>query len=162
MPCGHCWSLQVTYQLCLKKPWLKKKKKKKSPGSAILFYFQRFVFAPFYFSASTVVPLNSQLFEWKHDLPLAFPVAQLVKNPPAMQETLVLSQSWEDPLEKGKATHFSILAWRIPWTMGLQRFETEQLSHKLPVSLILRKGKTLMISSAVHNYPCRRESYSSQ
>ena len=64
------------------------------------------MFAPFYFSASTVVPLNSQLFEWKHNLPLAFPVAQLVKNPPAMQETLVLSQSWEDPLEKGKATHF--------------------------------------------------------
>ena len=51
-------------------------------------------------------------------------VAQLVKNPPAMWETWVLSLSWEDPLEKGKATHFSILAWRIPWTaqsMGSQR-----------------------------------------
>ena len=43
-------------------------------------------------------------------------VAQLVKNPPAMQET------WEDPLEKGKATHSSNLAWRIPWmAMGSQR-----------------------------------------
>ena len=39
-------------------------------------------------------------------------VAQLVKNPPAMQETLVRSQGWEDPLEKGKATHSGILAWR--------------------------------------------------
>ena len=44
-------------------------------------------------------------------------VAQLVKNPPAMQETWVQSLSWEDVLEKGKATHSSILAWRIPWTI---------------------------------------------
>ena len=42
-------------------------------------------------------------------------VAQLVNNPPAMWETWVLSLGWEDPLEKGKATHSSILAWRIPW-----------------------------------------------
>ena len=41
---------------------------------------------------------------------------QLVKNPPAMQETLVQSLGWEDPLEEGMATHSSILAWRIPWT----------------------------------------------
>jgi len=41
-------------------------------------------------------------------------VAQLVKNPPAMRETWVQSLGWEDPLEKGKATHSSILAWRIP------------------------------------------------
>ena len=38
------------------------------------------------------------------------------KNPPAMQGTWVQSLGWEDPLEKGKATHSSILAWRIPWT----------------------------------------------
>ena len=43
-------------------------------------------------------------------------VAQLVKNPPAMQETWVQSLGWEDPLEEGKATHSSILAWRIQWT----------------------------------------------
>ena len=42
-------------------------------------------------------------------------MAQLVKNPPAMQETWVGFLGWEDPLEKGKATHSSILAWRIPW-----------------------------------------------
>ena len=51
-------------------------------------------------------------------------VAQLVKNLPAMRETWVQSLGWEDSLEKGKATHSSILAWRIPWTaqtMGLQR-----------------------------------------
>ena len=58
-------------------------------------------------------------------------VAQLVKNLPAMRETWV--QSLEDPLEKGKAAHSSILAWRIPWTeepgrpqsMGSQRVEQD-------------------------------------
>ena len=44
-------------------------------------------------------------------------VVQLVKNTPAMQETWVWSLGWEDPLEKGKATHSSILARRIPWTV---------------------------------------------
>ena len=54
-------------------------------------------------------------------------VAQLVKkNLPAMRETWIQSLGWEDPLEKGKATHSSILAWKIPWTvlsMGSQRVE---------------------------------------
>ena len=53
----------------------------------------------------------------------------MVKNPPAMQETWVQSLGQEAPLEEGMATHFSILAWRIPWTeepgglqsTGLQR-----------------------------------------
>ena len=45
----------------------------------------------------------------------AYLVAQLVKTPPAMWETWIQSLGWEDPLEKGKATHYSILAWRIPW-----------------------------------------------
>jgi len=44
-------------------------------------------------------------------------VAQLVKNLPAMLETWVRFLGWEDPLEKEKATHSSILAWRIPWTV---------------------------------------------
>ena len=44
-------------------------------------------------------------------------VAQLVKNPPAMWETWVLSLVWEDPLEKGTATHSSILTWRISWSV---------------------------------------------
>ena len=56
-------------------------------------------------------------------------MAQRVKNLPSMQETQVQSLDWEDPLEKGMATHSSILAWRMPWTeepgglqsMGLQR-----------------------------------------
>jgi len=51
-------------------------------------------------------------------------VAQLVKKLPAMPETWVRSLGWEDALENRKATHSSILAWRIPWTiksMGSQR-----------------------------------------
>ena len=53
-------------------------------------------------------------------------MAQRVKNPPEMQETQVLPTDWEDALEKGMATHSSVLAWRIPCaeelqSMGLQR-----------------------------------------
>ena len=44
-------------------------------------------------------------------------MAQLIKNLPAMQETWVQFLRWEYPLMKGKATHSSILAWRIPWTL---------------------------------------------
>ena len=57
-------------------------------------------------------------------------VAQLVKNLPAMWEIWVQSLGWEDPLEKGMATHSSILAWRIPWTVqGVAESDTtERLS----------------------------------
>ena len=59
-------------------------------------------------------------------------MAQQVKNPPAMQETQVQSMSWEDPLEKGMATHSSILTWRIPWTEapgGLQSMGSHRVGH---------------------------------
>ena len=54
-------------------------------------------------------------------------MAQLVKNPPAIQETWVWSLGWEDPLEKGKATHSRILAWRIlrtVWSLGITKTPT--------------------------------------
>ena len=64
-------------------------------------------------------------------------MAQMVKNLPAMRETWVQSLSQEDPLEKGMATHSSILAWRIPWveepgrlqSMGKESDMTERLTH---------------------------------
>ena len=58
-------------------------------------------------------------------------MAQLVKNPPAMQETWVLSLGWEDPLEKVMATHSSILAYRIPQTEpgGLQSMGSKRVRH---------------------------------
>ena len=49
-------------------------------------------------------------------IPRASLAAQMVKDPPAVQETWVQSLDWEDALEEGMATHSSILAWRIPWT----------------------------------------------
>ena len=55
-------------------------------------------------------------------------MAQLVKNLPAMQETWIRSLGWEDPLEKGKATHSSVLAWRTPWSAahGIAESDTTQ------------------------------------
>ena len=71
---------------------------------------------------------------WRRDrLPTpVFLVAQLVKNPPAIQETWVRFLDWEDSLEKGSATHSSILAWRIPWTEEpgrLQSTGSQRVGH---------------------------------
>ena len=54
-------------------------------------------------------------------------MAQLVKNPPAMWETWVRSLGWGDPLDKGKAIHSSILAWRIPW--AIKSMELQRVTH---------------------------------
>ena len=59
-------------------------------------------------------------------------MAQMVKNLPAMQETRIRSLGQEDPLEKGMAIHFSVPAWRIPWTEepgGLQSTELQRVGH---------------------------------
>ena len=87
-------------------------------------------------------------------------VAQMVKNPPAMQETRVRSLDWEYPLEKGMATHSSILAWRIPWTEEPGRLQsmngvaeldtTEQLTQ---VGLSLGLGEKL--GTCRHGEPYR-------
>ena len=57
------------------------------------------------------------------------PGAQLVKNLPVMQETWVGSLGWDDPLEKGKATHSSSLAWRIPWTIYIAYGVAKSCGH---------------------------------
>ena len=67
-------------------------------------------------------------------------MAQLVKNPPAMQETWVRSLSQEGPLEKGMATQSSILAWRIPWTEepgGLQSMGSQRVRHNCALTFSL-------------------------
>ena len=59
-------------------------------------------------------------------------VVQVVKNLSAMQETLVQSLGWEDPLEKEMATHSSTLAWKIPWTEepgSLQSMRLQRVGH---------------------------------
>ena len=67
-------------------------------------------------------------------------MAQLVKNLPAMRETWAQPLGWEDPLEKGKVTHSSILAWRIPWTelwsMGSQS-QTRLSKFHFPVMIVV-------------------------
>ena len=59
-------------------------------------------------------------------------MAQMIKNLPAVQETCVQSLGQEDPLEKGMATHSTILAWRIPWTEesgGFQSMGSQRVGH---------------------------------
>ena len=56
----------------------------------------------------------------------------MVKNPPVMKEARVRILNWEDPLEKRRAPHSSILAWRIPWTKepgGLQSIGSQRVRH---------------------------------
>ena len=63
---------------------------------------------------------------------MGFPMAHMVKNPPAMQETWVRSLGREYPLEKGMAAQSSILAWRIPWTEepgGLHSMGSQRIGH---------------------------------
>ena len=60
---------------------------------------------------------GDKYFSYFYNYPRASLKTQLVKNPPGMQETPVWFLGWEDLLEKGKATHSSILAWRIPGTV---------------------------------------------
>ena len=71
------------------------------------------------------VPLPSPLTKWENiNSKVASLMTQLVKNLPAMQETWVRSPVWEDALEKGTATHSSILAWRITWTERPSRLQS--------------------------------------
>ena len=70
--------------------------------------------------------------ERKKDLCCASLVTQMVNNLLAIWETWIRSLGWEDPLEKGIATHSSILAWEIPWTEeagGLQSEESQRVRH---------------------------------
>ena len=87
-------------------------------------------------------------------------VAQMVKNLPAMQETQVQSLDWEDSLEKGMATHSSILAWRMPWQRSLvgcspwshkELDTTEQLTHTYI-------HRDLLISLLTHVHTRKRDS----
>ena len=73
-----------------------------------------------------------------------FPVAQTLKNLPAMQETQVGFLDWEDPLEKGVAIHSSTIAWRIPWTEepgGSQTAGSQRVRHNWATTLRLLLGR---------------------
>ena len=69
--------------------------------------------------------------------PQSFPSGSDKKNPSAMQETYIRSLGWEEPLEKGMATHSSILTWRIPWTEepgGLQSMSSHLAEEGVSLS----------------------------
>ena len=70
-------------------------------------------------------------------------MAQLVKNLAAMWETWVPSLGWEDTLEKGKATHSSVLAWRIPWTVQSRGRKESDTTEQLSLTYLLRHDKYL-------------------
>ena len=69
----------------------------------------------------------------------------MVKNPPATQKTCIQSLGWEDPLEKGMASHFSILAWRIPWTVKSMRLQI--VGHKEQHSHLIHKVSSMHCTS---------------
>ena len=87
-------------------------------------------------------PIGSKVNLTTGLISMGFPGGSVVKNLPAMQEIRVRSLGWEDPLEKGMATHSSILAWRIPWTeepgglqsMGLQRAGQDRVTNNRPLT----------------------------
>ena len=79
-------------------------------------------------------------------------IGQVVKNPPAMQETLVQFLGREDPLEKGKTTHSSILAWRIPWCCK-ELDTTERLSHSDRILSILYAFIHIIITTIIGSIP---------
>ena len=90
----------------------------------------------------------------------ASPVAQLVKNPPAMWETWVRSLGWEDPLENGKTTHSSILAWRIPWTkpMGSQRAGRDWATFTFTIdrlSVRVWHGQSVRLVTWIYYWNCK-------
>jgi len=75
----------------------------------------------------------------------------MVKNLPAVQETLVRSLDQEDPLEKGMATHSSILAWRIPWSEEPGRLQSMRLQSQTRLSSQIRKGIVVSMPITVLN-----------
>ena len=97
---------------------------------------------------------------------MGFPGGSEVKNPLAMQETWVRSLDWEDPLEKGMATHSSILAWRIPWTeeagrlqsMGSQRvgLDWRDLAHST-ISEYRGKEYTILEVGLTFSLPLKKK-----
>ena len=80
-------------------------------------------------SLTEVHIVKAMVFLW------ALLVAQLVKNPLAMWETWIRPMGWEDPLEKGKATQSSVLAWRIPWTVLVHGVTESDMTEQLSLSV---------------------------
>ena len=123
------------------------------PGFPVIHCFLEF--------AQTYVHWVGNAIQPSHPLSPSFPpalnlsqhslVAQMVNNLPAVQETRVQSLGWEDPLEKAMATHFSIFAWRIPWTEEpgrLQSMASQRVRHDWgPNTFIVMLRRTIPFHS---------------
>ena len=106
---------------------------------------------------STVLRIAYYVDSW---WPRASLVTQQVKNLPAMLETWVRSLGWEDPLEKGKATHSSVLAWRIPcivWSKGWQRVGPDWVNFTF--TFMMAKEISVFISTLRKSKSVSRFSY---
>ena len=95
-------------------------------------------------------------------------VAQLVKNLPAMWKTWVQTLVWEDPLEKGRATHSSILTWRTPWTVRSVYYtplyspwdsEESDSIEWFSLSLFIRIFRASLVAQTVKNLPATKETW---
>ena len=97
---------------------------------------------------------NTSLLLWNPSLPSL--VAQMVKNSPAMQENQVWSLDREDPLEKGMATHSSILAWRTPWTEEAGRLQStglQRVGHDWATNPYVLHNPDSSVFSLFYSYP---------
>ena len=97
---------------------------------------------------------NTSLLLWNPSFP-SF-VAQMVKNSPALQETRVWSLDQEDPLEKGMATHSSILAWRISWTEEASRLQSmvlQRVGHDWATNTYVCHNPDSSVFSLFYSYP---------
>ena len=81
-------------------------------------------------------PLEKEGISYALQYSWASLVAQLVKDLPAIWETWVRSLDWKDPLEKGKLSHSSILAWRIPWTVDPWGYKESDMTERLSLLYI--------------------------
>ena len=95
------------------------------------------------------LPKEQMCFRAKMSCSVSVVVAQMVKNPPVKQDIQVWSLSQEDPLEKERATHFSILSWRTPWTEEPgrpQSMGSQRVRHDLATKQqVLQVGKALVV-----------------
>ena len=98
--------------------------------SSTIFFFKLWIFPPRQFIEGAQPDLWASL------------VAQLIKNPSATQKTWAQSLGWKDPLEKGTATHSSILAWRIPWG---RRVGEDWATFTFAFNLISREPQSLTL-----------------
>ena len=106
---------------------------------------------------------NKWIYRDVYEIDVASVMAWMAKNLSAMQEIWVQSLGWEDPLEKGMATHFSILAWKIPWaeepgrlqSMGLQRIRHNWVTNTFFQEIVVQSLCCVWFFAIPWNAACK-------